>query len=164
MKKIAVFFIIILIFNSCSQNISFNETAFQGLKNNYLWESGAFEAKLTSTGGLVIKGNNLEDVLIINLNSTTKKEYVFGASNSIKAVYSITVGDVVNIFDTTITRIDQFEPSGFLKGDGKLIIKQYDGLTVSGVFEFNAVNADLESDQKYVNFKKGYFNNVPVTR
>jgi Family of unknown function (DUF6252) len=164
MKKTALLLLISLIFASCSQNISLNETSFQGLKNNNLWDTGAFEATVTTNGGLILKGNNLDDALIINLNSTNQKEYLLGSNGPVKAIYNITQNAKVSIFDTSVTRVDDFEPTGFLKGDGKVVIKKYDGVTVSGTFEFNAVNRDLDSGQKYVNFKKGVFYNIPVKK
>jgi hypothetical protein len=49
-------------------------------------------------------------------------------------------------------------------GDGEIVITNYDGVTMSGTFRFNAINTINNSDQpNAVNFNKGNFYKIPIT-
>ena len=162
MKKSILILVIAFLFNSCSQSITFNKEAYQGLKNNFFWEANEYEARLATNGTLIITGGSTTDKMIIFLNSSGKGTYTLGINNAVKAIYSESPNGTESIFDTTIAR--QGGINGTIVGEGKVEITANDGATISGKFKFNAVNADANSDQVYVNFKEGVFNNIPITK
>ena len=162
MKKIVAIVIIALIFNSCSESISTNQVVIQGLKNSVFWEAAEYNAQVATGGALKITGTNLDDVLVLSLNSANKGTYTLGSNNAVKGTYSVTQNNILSAFDTTLSRLSEFEPDGIIRGEGKVEITSNDGEKISGKFEFNAVNVDDESDQIYVNFQKGVFNNIPI--
>jgi hypothetical protein len=164
MKKSFLLLLVAILFNSCTQSISSNNVAIQGLKNSVFWQATEYNAKLGTNGSITITGVNIDDTIVITLNSTNKGTYTLGSNNSIKATYAITQNSAVSLFDTTLSRLVPLETNGIVKGKGEIEITNYDGTIVSGKFEFDAVNADPASDQVYVNFKKGVFNNIPVTK
>lgn len=162
MKKTVLLLFVTLILNSCSQSINFNEVAYQGLKNNFFWEANEYEAKLAANGSIIITGGSTTDEMILFLNKSGKGIYTFGVNNAFKAIYSESPNGTESIFDTTIVRQNQI--SGLVAGDGEIEITSNDGVTISGKFKFNAVNTDPASDQVYVNFKDGVFNNIPIIK
>lgn len=164
MKKTVLLLVVIFLFNSCSQSITTNNVAIQGLKNSVFWQATEYNAKLGANGSITIIGKNLDDTIVITLNSTNKGTYTLGTNTPAKATYAITQNSIVSLFDTTLSRVVPLETNGIVKGKGEIEITNYDGAIVSGTFEFDAVNADATSDQVYVNFQKGVFNNIPVTK
>jgi hypothetical protein len=162
MKKTVLLLFVALILNSCSQSINFNNVAYQGLKNNFFWEAAEYEAKLATNGTIVITGKNTTDSMVLFLNSSSKGKHTLDPSSSEKAVYTESLNGTPNVFDTTISR--QSTTSQLIKGEGEVEITANDGVIISGKFNFNAVNFDPLSDQVYVNFKEGVFNNIPITK
>jgi Family of unknown function (DUF6252) len=162
MKKTVLLLFVTLILNSCSQSINFNKVAYQGLKNNFFWEAAEYEAKLAANGSIIIRGKNLTDAMVVYLNAAGKGTYTLGVNNSVKAIYTESINGTLSTFDTTLSRSGG--PDGTINGVGKIQITANDGVTISGTFEFDAVNVDPLSDQVYVNFKKGAFNNIPITK
>ena len=153
MKKIASFLLVLLVFNSCSENVKFNDVAFQALKNTAFWKAPQYTVTVAKNGSLTIEGINANELLTLETTSANKGNYVIGNGAVIQATYNIIENGVENNFATGIS-----EDKGFVK------ITKYDGATISGEFEFKAINEDLGADQLYVDFKKGYFNNLPVTK
>ena len=91
--------------------------------------------------------------LVSQIDSSTYLTYVLGTSETRKASYTITLNTVVTSYQT-----------GFGKGDGEIVITDYDGLTISGTYRFNAKNTDSSSEEAAnVNFQKGSFYKVPIT-
>jgi hypothetical protein len=162
MKKTVLLLFAALILNSCSQSINFNNVAYQGLKNNFFWEAAEYEAKLATNGTIIITGKNTTDSMILFLNAAGKGTYTLGNNNSVKAIYTEALNGKVSTFDTTLSRPGGSD--GTINGEGKVEIVANDGAIISGKFDFDAVNVDPTSDQVYVNFKKGVFNNIPITK
>jgi Family of unknown function (DUF6252) len=162
MKKTVLLLFVALILNSCSQNINFNNVAYQGLKNNFFWEAAEYDATLAKNGTIIITGKGFTDSMVISLNSSGKGTYNLGVSNSVKAIYTEALNGMISTFDTTLSRPGGID--GTINGEGEVEIFANDGVTISGKFIFDAVNIDSESDQVYVNFKEGVFNNIPITK
>jgi Family of unknown function (DUF6252) len=162
MKKTVLLLFAALILNSCSQSINFNNVAYQGLKNNFFWEAAEYEAKLATNGTIIITGKNTTDSMTLYLNSSGKGTYNLGVNNSVKAIYTEAPNGIISTFDTTFSRPGG--PDGTINGEGKVEIFANDGVIISGKFKFDAVNVDSSSDQVYVNFKEGVFNNIPITK
>ena len=161
MKKSILILVVAFLFNSCSQSITFNKEAYQGFKNNFFWEANEYSVTVAKNGLLSITGGSTTDQMVISLSSAGKGTYILGENYSKKVIYTDKTTATAIVFDTTIARPGG--NNGGIIGDGEVIITANDGATISGKFKFNAVNADANSDQVYVNFKEGVFNNIPIT-
>lgn len=163
MKKIFLFILSLVLLSSCSENIELNNVAaFQGYKDNQLWDSDDASATKTASFitivGITYTDNvslkvPLPDGNIVQTDPSTYKTYNLGTSVSCEAIYN----NIIN--GGTYTYEAKFDV-----GDGQIVITNYNGTSVSGTFRFNAINTDDESTQPAtVNFNKGNFYNVPVT-
>ncbi len=151
MKTVLSFVLATVMLAGCSQDIRRNEVAFQGLKNNSIWRASSLQATTEADGSITISGSNLADRLELIIDNSVPGTYVLGNSNLRTASYSQKVGNVESTFETTNNT-----------GDGEVVITQFDGVTISGTFHFNAPNIDTDSDQELVNFQKGIIYKVPV--
>jgi Family of unknown function (DUF6252) len=160
MRKIVPILILMLAFCSCSQDIRFNnEGVFQGIINNIFWVGGNAKATKDNTK-MSIQALTLTEVVRLdfplpplNINPLKKDTFItydLGTSTNRTAFYSITTLDGTNEFKTAIG-----------VGDGQIVVSQYDGLTISGTFRFNAESTDPDSDET-VNVQSGTLYKVPV--
>jgi hypothetical protein len=147
-------------FCSCSQDIRFNDqVVFQGIINNIFWKGGNAKAAKDNVK-MSIQAVTLTEVVRLDFplhalnNQSVKTRYIcqydLGTSNNRTAYYSLTTLDGTNEFKTAIG-----------VGDGLITVSQYDGVTVSGTFRFNAKSTNPESDET-VNVQSGTFYKVPV--
>lgn len=163
MKKIFSFFIVIATLASCSENISVkNEAVLQGVKDNTFWEGGNAKATIAPGNKMTIQGITLIETLTLKLPvppltinpkvPTSFVTYPLGTSNTNKASWvSKTDAGEFN-YETAIG-----------VGDGEIVVKEYDGRTISGTFRFNAHNIDpTSSAQPIVNMQNGVFYRVPI--
>lgn len=161
MKKIVPLIILMLAFCSCSQDIQFNnEAVFQGIINNVFWKGGNAKAGVTSNGKMTIEAVSLTEVMKLQIpeppksinpkNSNTFVTYPLGTSAARTAYYSVTTAEGITEYKTAIG-----------DGDGQVVISEYDGVTVSGTFRFNAKDVDPDSEA-IVNVQSGTFYKVPV--
>ncbi len=160
MRKVVPFLILMFAFCYCRQDIRFNDQAvFQGIINNIFWKGGNAKAAKDNVK-MSVQAVTLTEVvkldfplppLTINpLKPDTFVKYDLGTSNNRTAYYSLTTLDGTNEFKTAIG-----------VGDGLITVSQYDGVTVSGTFRFNAKSTNPESDET-VNVQSGTFYKVPV--
>ena len=163
MKKIFSFLIIATTLISCGEDISVNNYAiFQGVKDNGFWQGGDAKATLEVGNKLTIEAVTLTETVKLKIpvpttqidpkNSTTFVTYPLGTSNNRKAIYMLTSNDQIFTYETAIG-----------VGDGEVVIKDYNGSTVSGTFRFNAINTDPNSEApEILNFQDGVFYKVPI--
>ena len=155
MKKIFYFLSLLFILTSCTEDIKFNNPAFQGLKDNVFWRAQSYSAATDASGALKIEGSLGTDVVILKVSSTTPKTYVLGIDD-------ITVASYSNLFS-----VDEPEfTTGTNKGSGQIVITDFDAEnnTISGTFKFTAPNVNEEDLEKpSLNFKEGVFYKIPIT-
>ncbi|SHL43744.1 DUF6252 family protein [Flavobacterium saccharophilum] len=155
MKKIFYFLSLLFILTSCTEDIKFNNPAFQGLKDNVFWRAQSYSATTDANKVLQIEGSLGTDVVILKVSSTTPKTYVLGIDD-------ITVASYSNLFS-----VDEPEfTTGTNKGSGQIVITDFDAEnnTISGTFKFTAPNVNEEDLEKpSLNFKEGVFYKIPIT-
>jgi hypothetical protein len=154
MKKRVLFVIVLMSLISCSEDISFNNPSFQGLKDNVFWRAVESKASIGDNGSLTIEAYSGSEVITLKTTSTTAQTYFLGTSTSKTAKYVLTDRDGTITFTT-----------GLGVGDGQIIITKYDAVsnTVSGTFKFNAENTENNPlAGPILNFQQGVFYEVPV--
>jgi hypothetical protein len=164
MKKQVLFIIVLFSLISCTEDVSFNNPSFQGLKDNVFWRAIDARASLGAGGSLVIEAYSGNEVITLKVpvpsNKVSQEDensyvtYTLGTSTSKTAKYVLTDSDGTITFETG---------SGI--GDGQIIITEYDaGInTISGTFKFNAENSDNSPEGGSVlNFQQGVFYKVPI--
>ncbi|HNQ26777.1 MAG TPA: DUF6252 family protein [Aquaticitalea sp.] len=154
MKKTALFFMTLLMFWSCGDDLEFNTPNFSANKNYNLWRATYFSASQAADGSLtIVAGNNQEEMRFvvseiafdtIDLTPTSFAKAEFSDFNDIE--YS-----TANPPDPSVSLYPEI---------GKLIFVQSPGGTVSGEFRFIAFTEDgLNS----VGFNEGYFSKIPIS-
>ncbi|MDX6181208.1 DUF6252 family protein [Flavobacterium sp. Fl-77] len=155
MKKYLLLLSLVILSSSCTEEIKFNNPAFQTLKNNVFWRAQNYNAFLNEDGGLIIVGQLGYEKVTLRSTSTNEKTYMLGLNNFSTASYSNSLQGQLADFST-----------GVNKGSGQIVITEYDSEanTVSGTFRFSAINADNEEvDLSTINFTEGVFYKIPLT-
>ncbi len=154
MKKITVLFLLIVTFVSCSDDLVFNNPAFQANNNDLLWKATTFRANVDALGKLTLTG--LGNQGVVNLTTSSTQEGVYNLGNTLSVAVYENPQEVVfttnNVPDPSI----QLYPS-----EGEIEITDYNVIErlVSGTFSFNAFDVSgLNSE----NFNRGVFYNVPI--
>lgn len=150
MRKLAFLVLTVLVFASCTQDVTRNNPSLQGFKDDVLWRATDRYAELSQTGAITITGLTRYETLVIQLPSTNTGTYTLGDSEIKKAAYIFEKDDVNMTFQT-----------GLNLGDGQVIIEEYntDEQTITGTFRFNLVESETDS---VVNYQNGVFYRVPV--
>lgn len=162
MKKQFLYLVLCSAFISCSDNVKFNNPAFEGQKDNVFWR--AVDAKATLINGiLTIEGSLRSEKLTLVIPSPTNKvsynnknsyvTYIIGTSTTKTATYASTDSNGTSTFST-----------GLGIGDGQIVVTRYDGFNkiVSGTFKFNAKNNSSNPlAEPNLNFQYGNFY-IPV--
>lgn len=155
MKKYIYLLITILIFASCTEDVKFNNPAFQGLKDNVFWRAQSYKATILTNGSLVLEGSLGYEKVILRLPVVSQKTYTLGINDVAIASYS-------NILPS---QLEEFT-TGKNKGNGEIVVTEYNAetKTISGTFKFNAANVDDSNVEKTgVNFTEGVFYKIPIT-
>lgn len=154
MKKIIVLVLTIFTFFGCGDDVEFNTPAFKANKDGNLWEAVSYSANIDNSGILTIVGSdNFETVTLVS-NSVA-----LGNHDVVDTSSFATLLDVNDVFWSTNNTPD--ESVQLYPADGVINIRELDieaGL-VSGEFYFNAFN---NSGLSSVNFKDGFFHDVPL--
>jgi hypothetical protein len=154
MKKSFLFIIVFFTLISCEEDVRFNNPSFQGLKDNVFWRANVSTASLGPNGSLVIEAYSGNEMITLKTTSAAVAIYFLGTSVSKTAVY------ILKDINGTVTYA-----TGFGKGDGQIVITEYDivNKTISGAFKFNAENSDSNSlAGPVLNFQQGVFYKVPI--
>lgn len=157
MKKIFASFLLVVAvagMTSCTEEITRNSPALEGMKDDVRWRARASEATLSVDGTLTIVGLTQFETLTLTVPSAAPGTYVIGADGDASATY-LYEREGAELFYTT----DDEE------GDGEIVIEEYDTAkqTVSGTFRFNAINvASNPLGGHILNYQYGTFYKVPV--
>ncbi|SHF95766.1 DUF6252 family protein [Flavobacterium defluvii] len=154
MKKYFYFLSFLFLLISCTEDVKFNNPAFQTLKNNVFWRSQAYKAHFGTNGILVIEGSLGYEKIILQTASSSEQTFILGVNDVSKATYKNTLPAESASFST-----------GTNKGSGQIVITDYDtdASTISGTFKFTAVNDDESNiENPKVNFTEGVFYKIPI--
>lgn len=149
---------------SCTEDVSFNNPSFQGLKDNVFWRAVESKASIAANGSLTIEAYSRSEVITLKIplpTTAVKQEdesshisYFLGTTTAKTAKYVLTDKDGTITFTT-----------GLGVGDGQIAITDYDEVnkTVSGTFKFNAENTENNPlAGPILNFQQGVFYKVPL--
>ena len=155
MKKIFYFLSLLFIVTSCTEDIKFNNPAFQGLKDNVFWRSNGYIANSRTNGNIVIEGTLGYEKVILQIPSPAVQTYVLGIDDVAMASYSNTSPGQLKEFST-----------GVNNGNGQIVVTEFNSETntISGTFKFTALNKDeTDAENPKVIFTEGVFYKVPVS-
>ncbi len=155
MKKIISLVLLLFIVSSCSEDVKFNNPAFQSLKENVFWRAANYNASSTANGGFIIEGDLGFEKVILKVPEPTAQTYILGRDN-------ITIATYLNTQSSTPSRFS----TGANKGDGQIVITEYnaENKTISGTFKFTALNEDEKNTEKpKVSFTEGVFYKIPIS-
>ena len=152
MKKIIFLLILIFTLSGCQDEVKFNDPAFQGLKQGILWRATSFDAKKTSNGFLVFTATKGYETITIRTDQVIPHTSQFGTN----------IDNFAEFVNNSIEFQNKYS-TGFGEGKGEIIITDYSNGTVSGSFNFIAINTDTSiNSPNAINFSKGAFYGVPV--
>lgn len=154
MKKYFYFLSILLLLVSCTEDIKFNNPAFQTLKDNAFWRAQAYKAGMETNGVFTVEGSLGYEQIRFQIPEPAEKTYVLGIDDDTKAIYKDTYKGQEAEFST-----------GTGKGTGEIIVTEYNTVdnTISGTFKFTAVNADSDAEKQTIHFSEGVFYKIPIT-
>ena len=155
MKKIFCFLSLLFIVTSCTEDIKFNNPAFQTLKDNVFWRANDYQAYSETSGNIVIEGSLGYEKVTLHIPSGTVQAYIVGIDNTTKASYSNTFPQQLAEFTT-----------GENRGSGQIVVTEYntETNTISGTFKLTALNEDeTNTENPKVTFTEGVFYKVPVS-
>ncbi|WP_289664453.1 DUF6252 family protein [Flavobacterium panacagri] len=154
MKKYFYFLSFLLIITSCTEEVRFNNPAFQTLKDNTFWRSQSYWSGTQSSGVFTIEGIlGYEKISFQFPQQPSQKTYVLGVDDFTKATYK-----------NSYTGQEAEFTTGAGRGSGQIIVTEYNTTekTISGTFKFTAVNIDDTNEKKEIRFTEGVFYKIPV--
>lgn len=154
MKKYFYFLSLLLILTSCTEDVRFNNPAFQTLKDNTFWRAQVYKAYLNSNGTIVIEGNLGYEKVILQTESSAEQSYSLGVNEISKATYENTLPSILSFYST-----------GENYGTGQIVITDYDtkNNTISGTFRFTGINRDAgDVESPKISFTEGVFYKITV--
>ncbi|PTS90017.1 hypothetical protein DBR27_22100 [Flavobacterium sp. HMWF030] len=154
MKKIFQLTLLLIVLSSCTEDVKFNNPAFQGLKDNVFWRATTYKAYANTNGSVTIEGTLGYEKVILRTPSSVEQVYILGLDDNAVASYSNTLPSQLEDYYT-----------GTNVGSGQIEITEFNvaNQTISGTFKFIAVNEDeTNTDKPKVNFKEGVFYKIPI--
>lgn len=145
----------VFLFASCTEDVKFNNPAFQGLKDNVFWRAQSYKAQMQTNGVFIIEGSLGFEKVTFNIPSPSQKTYILGVDDLTTASYSNTLPAQYEEFTT-----------GENRGNGQITVTEYnvENQTISGTFKFNALNVDdADLEKTGINFTEGVFYKIPVS-
>ncbi len=154
MKKYFYFLSLLLLVASCTEDVRFNNPAFQTLKDNTFWRARAYNSGIQTNGVFVVEGSLGYEQISFQLPEPAVKTYILGDNDVTKATYKNTYKGQEEEFST-----------GTDKGNGEIVVTEYNTTdnTISGTFKFTAINADADAEKQTLHFTEGVFYKIPVT-
>ncbi len=139
---------------SCTEDVRFNNPAFQTLKDNSFWRAQVYKAETESNGAFIIEGSLGYEQIRFELPAASEKTFVLGLDDATKATYKNSYKGQEAEFST-----------GTDKGNGEIIVTEYNTIdnTISGTFKFTAINSDSGAEKQTMYFSEGVFYKIPVT-
>jgi hypothetical protein len=154
MKKYFHLLMTVILFLSCTEDVKFNNPAFQGLKDNNFWRAQNYNAYTTTNGDFIIESTLGFEKITFKMPYPTQKTYMLGVDDITTATYSNALPSQSQEFMT-----------GENSGSGQIVVTEFNAetKTISGTFKFKAVNVDKENVEKpEINFTEGVFYKIPV--
>lgn len=153
MKKYFYFLSLLLLLVSCTEDIRFNNPAFQTLKDNVFWRAQVYNAGTETNGFFTVEGSLGYEQIKFQIPEPAEKTYVLGINDDIKAVYKNTYKGEEVEFTT-----------GTGKGNGEIVVTEYNTTdnTISGTFKFTAINTSTDAEKQTMYFSEGVFYKIPV--
>ena len=160
MKKLILLFLVVITLFGCSQEVTFNNPAVQGTKDNYFWRAQSFSATVdTVTNTIMLEADSQFETMTLKMPLPTATNpcpitSILGTGSASQATFSYAVNGQ-NLFYAT----------GLNAQDGQIILSEYDPInkTISGTFRFNSHNlVNNPLGNPIVNFINGVFYKVPV--
>ncbi|MBB4800565.1 hypothetical protein HNP37_000604 [Flavobacterium nitrogenifigens] len=153
MKKYFYFLSFLLLITSCTEDIKFNNPAFQTLKDNVFWRGRSYHAERESNGVFGIQGSLGYETISFRIQNPNEDTYILGVNNTATATYKNTLSGQEAEFTT-----------GEGRGSGQVTITEYNTVdkTISGTFKFKAVNVKTDAEKQEINFTEGVFYKIPV--
>lgn len=169
MRKLVSLILILTVFTSCEEDVSFNTPAFQARKDNFMWRAQDYTANynpldstlvLTAYKGLEQVELSAYPVIIVGDGTTTFFEnatFELGNDANSNAFYSFADNGLVYEFETGIAD----DPNGEIVLENT--VNQKPG-TISGKFRFDAPYVgDIPNAPERINFQTGIFYEIPIT-
>ena len=139
-----VFFIAIaLILTSCSDDVSFNSPAFQGIKDTVFYKADGTRATLSNNNEVIISGSLNGERVDLTLPVYGEGVFNLDADSGATADFFDAFGKLYS------TRFD---------GEGEVIVERVEDSLYTGSFRFRAL---APVDTTAVIFTRGYFYQVP---
>jgi len=160
MKKLILLFLATLTLFGCTQEVTFNNPAVQGTKDNYFWRAQSFSATVdTVTNTIMLEADSQFETLTLEMPLPTATNpspitSILGTGSASQATFSYAVNGQ-NLFYAT----------GLNAQDGQIILSEYDPInkTISGTYRFNSHNlVNNPLGNPIVNFINGVFYKIPV--
>ncbi|MBL0735968.1 hypothetical protein JI750_03665 [Flavobacterium sp. GN10] len=153
MKKYFYFLSLLLLLVSCTEDVRFNNPAFQTLKDNAFWRAQVYNAGTETNGFFTIEGSLGYEKIKFQIPEPAEKTYVLGVNDNIKAIYKNTYKGQEAEFST-----------GTDIGNGEIVVTEYNTVdnTISGTFKFTAVNTSSDAEKQTMHFSEGVFYKIPV--
>lgn len=160
MKKLILLFLVTLTLFGCTQEVTFNNPAVQGTKDNYFWRAQSFSATVdTVTNTIMLEADSQFETLTLKMPLPTATNpcpitSILGTGSASQATFSYAVNGQ-NLFYVT----------GLNAQDGQIILSEYDPInkTISGTYRFNSHNlVNNPLGNPIVNFINGVFYKIPV--
>ncbi|WP_339838405.1 DUF6252 family protein [uncultured Flavobacterium sp.] len=149
MKKIILVLAILISFVSCTDDVSFNDPSFQGIKNGENWRANDARVILNPDGSMTVEAYSQFEIVTFEVSSANVGTRTFGLNTANVATYDVTIDGVTDSYET-----------GVDVGSGELKITESPAVTgkLSGTFKFRAVNANgIEAG-----YTNGVIYSVPV--
>ena len=163
MKNKFYFLLFLGLLFSCSESTqNTNQPTIQALKDNEQWEAYTSSA-VAATANISIVG--IGDNQSVTLKMELPQDFVLQTDELTYVTYALGKGDVNQaIYAQQISGKDFTYITNKGIGDGQIVITNYDGVTISGTFRFNAYLTVKDPNlQNIVNFNKGVFYKIPIT-
>jgi hypothetical protein len=154
MKKIASLLLLVFMLISCTTDVTRNDPAFEGYKDDIRWMANNSFAELAANQSVTITALTQFESVVLKIQSSNPGTYALGVNEANKATYVHERGGDILEYAT-----------GTGIGDGEIVIEEFDPITmrISGTFRFNAEQVSDDPDVgQLLNFQHGFFYHVPV--
>lgn len=153
MKKYVYFLSFLLLVTSCTEDVRFNNPAFQTLKDNTFWRAQSYQSGTAANGIFTVEGSLGYEKISFQIPDPSQKTYVLGIDDVTKAAYKNAFPGKEIEFTT-----------GANRGSGQIVVTEYnsDEKTISGTFKFTAQNVDAANEKQQIHFTEGVFYKIPI--
>ncbi|WP_125718964.1 DUF6252 family protein [Flavobacterium ustbae] len=154
MKKYFCFLSILVLLVSCTADTTtFNNTAFQALKDNDFWRAEVYGVRKETNGVFIVEASLGYEQINFQLPELSEKTFILGVNDDTKAIYKNTSEEQESEFDT-----------GAGRGNGEITITEYnkEENTISGTFRFTAFNIAADAVKQEMRITEGVFYKIPL--